>query len=218
MIASCQESNDKPRQCVEKQRCYSANKSPYSQGYGLPSGHAWLWELDCKDNGVLKSWCFRTMGLEKTLESLLGKKARSDQSVLREISPVYSLEGLMLKLQYFSCDVNSWLIGKVFDAGKDWGQKEKRASEDEMAGWHHQCNGHELGQSSGDGGGQGSLSCCSPLGCKELDTAGWLNSDSNHLVLGLHTLKAQSSAFKILTLLLVIAPFTISKAVLFPCY
>ena len=164
------------------------------------------------------SWCFRTMGLEKTLESLLGKKARSDQSVLREISPVYSLEGLMLKLQYFSCDVNSWLIGKVFDAGKDWGQKEKRASEDEMAGWHHQCNGHELGQSSGDGGGQGSLSCCSPLGCKELDTAGWLNSDSNHLVLGLHTLKAQSSAFKILTLLLVIASFTISKAVLFPCY
>ena len=47
------------------------------------------------------------MGLEKTLESLLGKKAKSDQSVLREISPVYSLEELMLKLQYFSCDVNS---------------------------------------------------------------------------------------------------------------
>ena len=114
---------------------------------------------------------------------------------------------------------HSWATSlSLSDAGKDWGQKEKRASEDEMAGWHHQCNGHELGQSSGDGGGQGSLSCCSPLGCKELDTAGWLNSDSNHLVLGLHTLKAQSSAFKILTLLLVIAPFTISKAVLFPCY
>ena len=126
------------------------------------------------------------------------------------------LEGLMLKLQYFSCDANSWLIGKVPDTGKDWGQK-KRASEDEMAGWHHRCNGHELRQSSGDGEGQGSLSCCSPWGCKELDTTGWLKNNNTTLVLGLCTLKAQSSAFKILTLLLVIAPFKISKSVLFPC-
>ena len=49
-----------------------------------------------------------------------------------------------------SSDLDSWLIGKVADAGKDWGQKEKRAPEDEMAGWHHQCNGHEL-QTLGDG-------------------------------------------------------------------
>ena len=51
--------------------------------------------------------------------------------------------------------------GKALDAGKDWGQKEKRASEDEMAGWHHRCNGHELGQTSEDGEGQGGLACCS---------------------------------------------------------
>ena len=50
---------------------------------------------------------------------------------------------------FWSSDVNSWLIGKVPDAGKDKGQ-EKRVSEDKMAGWHHQCNGHELGQTSGD--------------------------------------------------------------------
>ena len=54
--------------------------------------------------------------------------------------------------------------------GKDSGQKEKRASEDEMAGWHHRYNGHELGQTSGDGEGQGSLACCNPWGRKESDT------------------------------------------------
>ena len=56
----------------------------------------------------------------------------------------------------------SGLSGKVPDAGKDWGQK--RTSEDEMAGWHHWCNGHELGQTPGDGEGQGGLVCCSPRG------------------------------------------------------
>ena len=60
-------------------------------------------------------------------------------------------------------------------------QKEKRVSEDEMAGWHHRCNGHELGQTSGDGEGQGGLVCCSPWGCKESDTTVWLNN--NNIVL-----------------------------------
>ena len=70
---------------------------------------------------------------------------------------------------FWSSDVNRWLIGKIPDAGKDWGQKEKRASVDEMAGWHHRCNGHELGQTLGDGVGQGGLVCCSPWGWKESD-------------------------------------------------
>ena len=70
---------------------------------------------------------------------------------------------------FWSFDVNSWLTGKVPGAGKDWGQTEKRASEDEMAGRHHQCNAHELGQTSGDGEGQRGLVCCSPWGCKESD-------------------------------------------------
>ena len=75
-------------------------------------------------------------------------------------------------------EVKRWLIGKVPDAGKDWGGKEKRASEDEMDGWHHQCNGHQIGQTLGDGEGQGGLTCCSPWGRKELDTTGWLNNSS----------------------------------------
>ena len=63
----------------------------------------------------------------------------------------------------------SWLFGKDPDAGKDWGQEEKWVTEDEIAGWHHQLNGHELEQTPGDSEGQGSLACCSPLGCKESD-------------------------------------------------
>ena len=65
---------------------------------------------------------------------------------------------------FWSSDVNSWFIGKFPDVGKDWGQKEKRMSKDEMAGWHHQCTGHELGQISRDGEGQRGLVCCSPWG------------------------------------------------------
>ena len=99
-IASWQESNEKPRQCVEKQSYYSANKGLYSQGYGLPSGHVQLWELDHKKGRVPKNWCLWTVVLEKTSENPLDAK-RSNQSILREINPEYSLEGLMLKLQYF---------------------------------------------------------------------------------------------------------------------
>ena len=60
---------------------------------------------------------------------------------------------------FWSSDVNSQLIGKVPGAGKDWGQKEKRASENERVGWHHRCNRHELGQTLGDDEGQRGLAC-----------------------------------------------------------
>ena len=87
---------------------------------------------------------------------------RSNQSILKEINPEYSLEGLMLKLklQYF-CHLmqraNS--LEKDLDAGKDWGQKEKREAEDEMVGWHHQLNGHEFEQTPGESERQGRLAC-----------------------------------------------------------
>ena len=74
-------------------------------------------------------------------------------------------------------DAKSWLTGKDPDAGKDWGQEEKQATEDEMVGWHHQLNGHEFEQTLGDRKRQGSLACCSPLGCKELDTTEQLNTN-----------------------------------------
>ena len=72
---------------------------------------------------------------------------RSNQSILREISPEYSLEGLMLKLKtpvLWPRDAKNWLIWKDPNAGKDWRWEEKGTTEDEMAGWHHRLNGHEF--------------------------------------------------------------------------
>ena len=80
-------------------------------------------------------WCWRR------LLRVPWTARRSNQSILKEISPGCSFEGLMLKLklQYFG-----HLIGKDPDAGRDWGQDEKGMIEDEMVGWHHQLNGHEF--------------------------------------------------------------------------
>ena len=94
----CQESYDKFRQYVEKQRHYSANKGPYSQGYGLLSGHVRLWELDHKDGRMPKNWCLWTVVLEKTPESPLDSKEIKPVN-FKGNQPEYSLEGLMLKLK-----------------------------------------------------------------------------------------------------------------------
>ena len=98
---------------------------------------------------------------------------RSNQSILKEISPEYSLEGLMLKmkLQDFghlmgrTDSLEETLMLRKLKVG------EKGTTEDEMVGWHHSLNGHEFEQVLGVGDGQGSLVCCSPSGCKELDMA-----------------------------------------------
>ena len=99
---SLEGSYDQPRQHIKKQSHYFVNKGPSSQGYGFSSGHVRMWELDCEESWVLKNWCFWTVVLEKTLESPLDCK-EINQSILKEISPGCSLEGLMLKqkLQYF---------------------------------------------------------------------------------------------------------------------
>ena len=68
----------------------------------------------------------------------------------------------------WSPDAKNWLTGKDPDAGEDWRQ-EKGVTEDEMVGWHHPLNGHEFEQTLGYGKGHGSLACCSPWGCKELN-------------------------------------------------
>ena len=74
-----------------------------------------------------------------------------------------------------SNNLATWLNGKDPDAGKDWRQKEKGTTEDEIVGWHHQLNGHELEQTPGDSEGQGRLVCCSPWGHKESGTNELLN-------------------------------------------
>ena len=106
----------------------------------------------------------------------------SNQSILREINPEYSLEGLMLKLkfQYFGHLMRiADSLEKSLMLGKIKGRSRMRASEDDMAGWHHWCSGHELRQTSGDGEGQGGLVCCGPWGRKESDTTGWLNKNNS---------------------------------------
>ena len=92
---------------------------------------------------------------------------RSNQSILKEISPEYSLEGLMLKLklQYFGHVMQKTdSLEKTLMLGKTEG----RTTEDEMVGWHHQLDGHEFEQALGVGDGQGSLACCSPWGSQRV--------------------------------------------------
>ena len=91
-------SYDQPRQHIKKQRHYFADKGPSSQSHGFSSGRVWIWELDYKESWAPKKWCFWTVVLEETLESSLDSR-RSNQSILKEISLEYSLEGLILKLK-----------------------------------------------------------------------------------------------------------------------
>ena len=102
MVAPWKESYDQPRHHIKKQRHYFANKDLSSQAYGFSSSHVWMWGLDYKESWAPKNWCFWTVVLEDTLEIPLDCK-RFNQSTLKEISPEYSLKGLMLKLklQYF---------------------------------------------------------------------------------------------------------------------
>ena len=130
---------------IKKQRHYFANKGLSDQGYGFSSGHVWMWELDCEESWAPKNWCFWTMVLEKTLESPVDCKEiqpvqpEGDQSWVFTGRTDAEAETPIL----WPPHVKSWLTGKDPDAGRDWGQEEKGMTEDEMAGWHHQLNGHE---------------------------------------------------------------------------
>ena len=112
-------------------------------------------------------WCWRTL-------LRVPWTARSNQSILKEISPEYSLEGLMLnlKLQYFGhLKRRADSFEKILMLGKI---ECRRRRGRQMAGWHHRLNGHEFEQALGDGEGQGSLVC--PWGCKEPDRTERLNN------------------------------------------
>ena len=97
---------------------------------------------------------------------------RSNQSILKEISPEYSLERLMLKLklQYFG-----HLMQRTYSLEKTLMLEEKSMTEEEMVGWHHRLDGRESEQAPGVGDGQGGLACCSPWCHKESDTTERLN-------------------------------------------
>ena len=98
---------------------------------------------------------------------------RSNQSILKEISPEYSLEGLILKLKLQNF---GHLMRRTNSLEKTLGKIEGReTTEDEMVEWHHQLDEHEFEQAPGVGDGQGILACCSPWGCKELEKTEGLN-------------------------------------------
>ena len=121
------------------------------------SSHIPIWELDHKECWIdaFRLWCWRR------LLRVLRKARRSNQLILKEINPEYSLGGLMLKLrlQYFGC--LTWKADSLEDpdVGKDWSQKEKRVAEDEKVKEHHGLSEHESEQTLGDNEGQGSLMC-----------------------------------------------------------
>ena len=142
----------------------------------------------CESWTIKKAECWRidAFDLQLSAEELmflnylrvLWTARRPNQSILEEISPVYSLEGLMLrlKLQYFGHLM--WRIDSLEkdpDAGKDWKQEEKGRTEDEMVGWHHWLDGHEFEQALEVGDGQESLVCWSPWGRQEGNTIVHLN-------------------------------------------
>ena len=102
MLTPWSKSYDQPRLSIKNQRHYFVCQCPSSQGYGFSSSHVWMWELDYKESWVPKNWRFGAVVLEKPLR-VPWTARRSNQSILKEISPEHSLEGLMLKLtlQYF---------------------------------------------------------------------------------------------------------------------
>ena len=129
-----------------------------------------MWELDCEEGWAPKSWCFWTVVLEKTLETLNCK----------EIQPVHSEgdqpwdffgrnDARAETLVLWPPHAKNWLIGKDSDAGRDWGQKEKGTTENKMDGWHHWLDWRESEWTLGVGEGQGGLACCHSWGHKESD-------------------------------------------------
>ena len=123
------------------------------------------WGID-----AFELWCWRRLRVPWTAR-------RSNQSIPKEINPEYSLEGLMLKLQYFGHQMGSAVsLEKALTLGKIEGRK--RRGQQEMVGWHHQLKGHEFGQAPGNSEGPGSLACCSPWGQKGLDMTERLNNNN----------------------------------------
>ena len=134
--------------------------------------------VDHKESWALKNWCFWTVVPEKTLKSPLDYK---------EIQPVIPkgnqpwifigrIDAEADALILWPPDVKSLLTGKDPDAGKDWGQEEKRTKENKMVGWHHWLNGDKFEQTLGVSEGQGSLACCSPLGSQRVRFTEQLNN------------------------------------------
>ena len=161
MLAPWKKSYDQPRQNIKKQRHHLANK-----GLCVKAMIFSVVRYECKSWTIKKAvfqridafelWCWRRLLRVPWIAR------RSNQSILKEINPEHSLEGLLqkLKLQYFGhlmWRANS--LERKLDVGKDWRQKEKQGAENEIVGWHHWLNGQQSEQTLGSGRGQRNLVC-----------------------------------------------------------
>ena len=134
-------------------------------------------ELDYKESGTPKNWCFWTVVLEKTLESPLDCKEIKPVNPKRNHSWIFtgSTDAKAETPVLWPPDGKNGLIEKDPDVGKNWRQEENVTTGAEMVGWHHWLDGHEFEQALGVGDGQQSLAYCSPWECKKLDTTEQLN-------------------------------------------
>ena len=172
MLAPWKKSYDQPRQILKSWESHFQQKFMLWKLW-FSSSHVRMWELDHKESGVPKNWCFWTVVLKKTLESPLDCK---------EIKPVHPkgnqpwiLIGrtvMKLKLQYFGhlmWELTHWKRPCCRERHKAGGEGEV------MVRWHHQLDGHESEQAPGVGDRQGGLECCSPWGRKQSVTTEQLN-------------------------------------------
>ena len=139
-------------------------------------------KAECRWIDAFELWCWRR------LLSVPWAARRSNQSILKEISPECSLEGLMLKLklQHFGHVMQRTDSFEKTVMLEVWRWEEKGMTEDEMAGWHHWLDGHEFEQAPGVVDGPGSLVCCSPWVRKELDPTerpNWTELNTHHHIL-----------------------------------
>ena len=158
------------RKAMTNQWHHFADQGPHSQSYGFSSSHVQMLELDHKEDWTPENWCFWTVVLEKTLESPLNGKIKpvhpkGNQSWMFVGRTDAEAEAPIL----WPLNAKSRFIRRDLDAGKDWRQEEKGATEAEMVGWRHWLNWHEFEQTLGDSGGQRNSACCSPWNHKELD-------------------------------------------------
>ena len=156
------------RQHIKKQRHHFANKSPYSPDYDFSSSHVWMWELDHEEGRALKNWCFWIAVLEKTLESPLDCKG------IKPVKPKGAQPWIFRMDCCWSWSSNTlatW-CEEPTHWKKTWSWERLKAkreglAEDKMVRWHYLLSEQEFEQTLGDSGGQRSLVCYSPWGCKE---------------------------------------------------
>ena len=196
MLAPWKKNYDKPRQHIKKQRHYFIDKGPYSQSYfffSLVTYRCENWTVkkaECQRIDAFQLWCWRR------LLRVPWTARRSNQSILKEISPEYSFEGLMLKLklQRFDHQIRRTdslektpMLGKI-EGRRRRGQQRRRWLDGITDSMDMSLSKEE------DSEGQGSLACCSPWGHKESDMAEWLNN-SNTLYPNSHCKTYLSSGF-----------------------